>query len=216
MIKFNNTTLVVNNNFLHYKYILPPRTIRCQFSAGYTPAIASASCVCVDAKNNIWDITSYSESWYTLFYNKSALLKVLDANATGVTHTSYMFYGCTNLAEVPLFDTSTVTTMKGMFTGCYALTEVPLFDTSNVTDMQGMFSNCSNLKKIPLFNTSKAVNVKYIFIECVNVESGLLALYQQMISQTNPPTEYSEAFYHCGINTVNGAAELVQIPSDWK
>ena len=31
-----------------------------------------------------------------------------------------------------------------------------------------------------------------------------------------PPTQYSQAFWNCGIDTVTGAAELAQIPNDWK
>jgi hypothetical protein len=51
---------------------------------------------------------------------------------------------------------------------------------------------------------------------CGNVESGALALYQQASTQANPPSTHVETFYRCGINTVQGSAELAQIPSDWQ
>jgi len=55
-----------------------------------------------------------------------------------------------------------------------------------------------------------------MFVRCYAVESGALALYQQASTQTNPPSSHSNTFRDCGSNTTTGAAELAQIPSDWK
>jgi hypothetical protein len=55
-----------------------------------------------------------------------------------------------------------------------------------------------------------------MFALCRNVEGGALALYTQASSQAVPPELYGGAFYQCGTNTASGAAELAQIPSDWK
>jgi len=55
-----------------------------------------------------------------------------------------------------------------------------------------------------------------MFKGCTGVESGALALYQQASSQDIPPTYHYQTFYNCGSNTTTGAAELAQIPSDWK
>jgi hypothetical protein len=55
-----------------------------------------------------------------------------------------------------------------------------------------------------------------MFYETPKVQSGALALYQQASTQTNPPTNHNETFTRCGTNTTTGAAELAQIPSDWK
>jgi len=51
---------------------------------------------------------------------------------------------------------------------------------------------------------------------CRNVQSGALALYNQASTQANPPTNHTLAFQNCGVDTQTGAAELAQIPSDWK
>ena len=133
-----------------------------------------------------------------------------------VTDMSYMFHNCTSLTSVPLFDTSNVTTMDEMLYGCTSLTSVPLFDTSNVTDMDAMFAFCTSLTSVPLFDTSKVTDMSYMFSSCYKVESGALALYQQASSQATPPSSHASAFYKCGRDTVTGAAELAQIPSDWK
>lgn len=94
--------------------------------------------------------------------------------------------------------------------------EIIAANTTNVTDMSSMFAGCSNLTTISLFDTSNVTGMNFIFYGCRNVESGALALYQQASSQANPPTSHSYAFRNCGIDTTTGAAELAQIPDDWK
>jgi surface protein len=99
---------------------------------------------------------------------------------------------------------------------CSALSSIPLFDTSNATTMGYMCQLCTSLTSIPLFDTSKVSDMGNMFWGCTNVQSGALALYQQASSQTNPPSSHKKTFYNCGSNTQTGAAELAQIPDDWK
>ena len=174
---------------------LPPFTIRCKFSSGYTPSGIGDSQTLVDATENIWDITKNSTNWNGRQLPPGSLLpveiiSVLGANTTGVTSMLNMFFNCTLLTSVPLFDTSSCTRTRYMFYGCSSLTSVPLFNTSSCSDMSFMLSGC------------------------VNVRSGALALYQQASTQTTPPSHY-ETFTNCGSNTFTGAAELAQIPTDW-
>lgn len=171
--------------------VLPPFTIRAKFDSGYTPDMGHSQTL-VDAGQNIWDITKNSTVWKALFYGNISLLEILGANTAGITDMGEMFEFCTNL------------------------TVVPLFDTSSVTRMDYMFRDCSGLTTIPLFNTSSARNLNYMFYNCTNVQSGALALYQQASSQATPPTSHSSTFRNCGSNTTTGAAELAQIPSNWK
>lgn len=77
-----------------------------------------------------------------------------------------LFYGCSSLTTVPLFDTSKITIMQYMFNGCIALTTVPLFDTSNVTNTQFMFAGCRSLQTVPLFNTNNLSNMYNMFYNC--------------------------------------------------
>lgn len=137
-------------------------------------------------------------------------------NTSNVTTMSGLFRHCETLTTVPLFDTSNVTTMGNMFAMCYSLTSVPLFDTSNVTSMYYMFQSCVKLTYIPLFNTSKVTNMNHTFVNCNNVQTGALDLYRQASTQTSVPSQHQMAFNNCGNNTTTGAAELAQIPSDWK
>jgi surface protein len=127
-----------------------------------------------------------------------------------------MFSFCTSLETAQLFDTSSVTSINSMFRGCTLLETIPLFDTSNVTDMMYVFNGCSSLTFLPLFNTSKATNMTYFASNCYKVQTGALAIYQQASTQTNPPTSHTGTFVNCGRDTTTGAAELAQIPSNWK
>lgn len=140
---------------------------------------------------DVQDFVSYS-------YNRSIVVKVLGANARGITSFQYLFTSCNHLTEVALFDTSSATNMGSMFLNCSSLTSIPLFDTSSVTD------------------------VSYMFNRCTNVESGALAMYNQFAALGEQITNKGSAsglnslpFYDCGSNTTTGAAELAQIPSSW-
>ena len=194
----------------------------------------------VSGTSDVYDVYKSGTDFDGLLYRSSNVVEVLGANTTGITNMSYMFLYCTSLTTVPLFDTSSVTNMTSMFYHCTLLQSVPLFDTSSVTDMGSMFRWNSNLTSVPLFDTSKVTNMNYMFDsctvltsvplfdtssvtnmtsmfeDCTSVQSGALAIYQQASTQANPPSNHSLTFRNCGSNTQTGAAELAQIPSDWK
>ena len=181
-----------NMSVNHDPLNLPPYTIRLLYRDGVTPEFYYGTAVQVSNSPNVWDLTYNNRTWGSLLITHLDLLKVLGANTTDVINMSRMFWGCNNLNSVSLFDTSNVTDMSEMFNGCRSLPSVLLFNTSKVKHVQGMFYNCRN------------------------VESGALALYNQLITQTVPPIDYDHTFYNCGINTTTGAEELAQIPDDWK
>ena len=172
--------------------ILPAYTLRLRFADGVTPTNSKGTLTQVSASPNVWDWTYNNADWSRAWYNYNTLLEVIDGN------------------------TSNVTDMSRMFTNCSSLTTVPLFNTTNVTNMLLMLGNCTSLTSVPLFDTSKVTDMSRMFRNCYTVESGALALYQQASTQTIPPSNHTETFYLCGQYTTTGAAELAQIPSDWK
>ena len=159
--------------------------------------------------------TSSVTSMSRMFANSPMLTSIPLFVTSNVTDMESMFEECSSLTTVPLIDTSNVTNISWMLASCSSLTTVPLFDTSEVINMSYMFFNSSNLSSIPLFNTSNVTNMNYTFCNCYNVQSGSLALYQQASTQATPPSQHTDAFKYCGRDTVTGAAELAQIPSDW-
>ena len=223
---------------------LPANTVRVRTNDGAAPKKNSntsyETATLVEGTTDVYDVYKSGTDFSFLFFNSNNVEEVLGANTTGITNMYAMFNYCTSLINVALFDTSSVTDMRIMFVNCYSLTSVPLFDTSSVTNMYNMFnrcsaltsaplfntssvtsmeymfSNCSALKTVPLFNTSSVVFMSGMFENCTNVQSGALALYQQASTQANPPSSHTKTFYNCGVNTTTGAAELAQIPEDWK
>lgn len=183
--------------------------------------------------------TSEVTDMRAMFQSCSYLQSVALFDTRNVTNMYYMFNYCSRLTSVPLYDTSNVLDMQYMFSGCATLDTIPALDTRNVTNMDHTFAN-SRITSVPLLNTSKVSNMDYTFATCFyliniplfdtssvttmnrtfsycrRVESGALALYQQASSQANPPTVHTNTFYNCGSSTTTGAAELAQIPADWK
>jgi surface protein len=203
--------------------IPPPiaaNTVRVRTNDGQAPVkgglTSYETATLVAGTSDVYDVYKSGTSFDDLLDGSTNVVEVLGANLTGIVSTYYMFYYCTSLTTVLLFDTSSVTNMAGMFGECRSLTTVPLFDTSNVTDMYGMFEGCRSLTSIPLFDTSSVTNMSSMFRDCTNVETGALALYQQASTQATPPSYHTRTFMNCGSNTVTGAAELAQIPSGWK
>lgn len=199
---------------------LPANTVRVRTNDNQTPHKATSTsyetATLVAGTTNVYDVYKSGTNFTNLLSSSNNVKEVLGANTTGITDMSDMFNGCTSLTSVSLFDTSSVRKMANMFYNNKKLTSTPLFDTSNVTNMYNMFYNCQGLTSIPLFNTAKVTNMSSMFENCWNVESGALALYQQASSQTSPPNYHTDTFSSCGEDTETGAAELAQIPSDWK
>lgn len=87
-----------------------------------------------------------------------------------VTDMRSMFYGCSNLKTIQLFNTSKTTNMSSMFSYCGKLSTVPQFDTSKVTNMSNMFNYCDSLTTVPSFDTVNVKNMDYMFDYCSALE----------------------------------------------
>ena len=104
----------------------------------------------------------------------------------------------------------------GLLANATNVVEILGVNPGNQTDLNSLCAGCTSLTTIALFDTSNITDISYAFANCTNVESGALALYQQASTQANPPSNHISTFKDCGSNTVTGAAELAQIPSEWK
>ncbi len=223
---------------------IPANTLRVRTNDGQVPVKIYGenyeTATLVPGTTDVYDVYKSGNDFSRLLYYSSNVIEVLGGNTTGITNMEEMFTSCRSLTTVETFDTSNVTNMHSMFNGCDSLTTIPLFNTSNVTDMNHIFASCKALTTVPLFDTSKVTNMygmfwecylleavplfdtsivtdmKYMFYCCYKVETGALDLYQQASSQTNPPSDHFMTFNNCGRDTETGAAELAQIPNDWK
>ena len=214
--------------------VLPAYTIRMKFQSGYDPSGTSGPTLtktCVDAGNNIWDISlpngssSSTINWLTQFAGSSSgdqpkIIEILAINIGDVTSIENLFYYCTSITTVPLFDTSSCTSCSGLFSDCTSLTSVPQLDLSGCTSYNYLFKNCSSLTSIPVVTLNQTVTnvfVQQMYSGCTNVETGILNAYNSLAARNLPNEEYYyQCFKNCGSNSVTGAAELAQIPSGWK
>jgi len=158
--------------------------------------------------------TSSVELLTGCFYQCSSMQYLPLYDFSKVTRFTETFWGC-NVSLMPSFNTSSATLMDGVF----ALTdieEMPDIDTSNVTNIDYMYFNANILKRIKQFNVSKVTSCYQAFAGCVNVESGILDMYNALAALGDQITDHRRAFSDCGSNTTTGAAELAQIPDDWK
>ena len=175
---------------------LPANTVRVRTNDGAVPKKSSSTsyetATLVEGTSDVYDVYKHDNDFFNFLNHSSNVIEVLGANTTGVTR------------------------MYNMFAGCSSLTSVALFDTSSVEHMMSMFQDCSSLTSVPLFDTSSAMYVSSMFKNCTKVQSGALALYRQASTQANPPSGHGQAFRNCGSDTTTGAAELAQIPEDWK
>lgn len=169
---------------------------------------------------DVWQVRNLSTGNWA-YPMGSSEFEILDGDLTGVTTVHLLFGGAKMIHKYQLRNTGSLTDVSQMFyhrDGMAYLEEISLFDTSSVTNFKEMFGGAvrgTNELSIPLFDTSSATDVTSMFQTCRKITGGHLALYQQMSTQTTPPTNYSNCFKNCGANTVTGAAELAQIPTSW-
>lgn len=180
--------------------------------------------------------------WYGMFRESLSLTDVCVLRFPNVTFSGQIFNGCKNINIAGLYvpkttslnsafkagnnqisnfthvgqivTTSALTDVEQMFYGAANLLEAPYFETSGVTNMKSILYNCVKIKSIPFYHTDSVTNVDTAFTYCVLVESGALAMYQQLSSLANTP-HHSGTFTRCGRDTTTGAAELAQIPKSW-
>lgn len=169
-----------------------------------------------------------------------------DFDFSKLTRTASMFANCTNITSVPTMNLEKCCITSGMFSRCTGLEDITISNIHtvdkpeapylsstterDVSRFDSMFSNCSNLKTVAITGSIKAARttavddnrVDSMFANCTNMESGILSLYNILSTLkdydgvTRVPSLHGDCFYNCGVDTITGAAELAQIPSDWK
>lgn len=146
------------------------------------------------ASRSLKALLDYTKSTYYMFYDNKTITDftgLIDYNDTeNVENMKYMFYGCSKLTTIPLFNTSKVTNMSYMFKSCYELTTMPQFDTSSVTDMSHMFDACEKLKSVVLLNTSNVTNMSHMFYWCRSLD-------EISLPNTSSVTDMSHMFGYC-------------------
>lgn len=220
MLKVNNKIIKINNKWLNAE-LYPPivgNTFRIMFSdSSYdprtdTPDSEYFTATQVSSNPNIWDITQTSQypSWEGMFnantsngYNFNSLNGTFDVIGYGpdlYLYCCYEMFQDSKLRSCCYFPLDTVdyylSRLISMFEGCTSLITLPDLDYSQVPEIH-------------------VNDISELYYGCVNVESGILREYNKL-STLFPNSNPGHPFYNCGSNTTTGAAELAQIPSNWK
>ena len=206
-------------------YNLPPKTIRYMFEdTTYDPTVSATVSYSiwtrVSTNPNIWDwgTTEYNPSFigrfsYNTFGQSSLRVHILGANFQGLGQPSIqgLWSYNPNIVSFRVMDTRTVTDFQHTFGECYNLYEIAGLPIQG--NAFQMFASCTSLRRLPRFELYNAgANIGSMFKGCRNVESGILDCYDSLSNST----QHWACFRDCGVDTPTGAAELAQIPSDWK
>lgn len=148
-------------------------------------------------------------------FNYSKVPSIPQFNTANVSSMEGAFRG-TSITSLPMLDTSNVTNMKEICVGCHNLTAIPNWDTSKVENWMRAFQNTSSMLTLPThLDYSAATNVRAIAAYNTTKTGGILDLYNKL-NAVSTIYDHTGAFYLCGSDTQTGAAELAQIPDDWK
>ncbi len=127
-----------------------------------------------------------------------------------------MFAGCSELLAAPNIDLSLCTSVYYMFGECTKMRTSPDYDIHSANNISTMYENCESLTTIPDLTVSTSMtNCHRAFAGCRNASGGILRMYNKL-KDISTITDHVGCFYNCGVDSPTGAAELAQIPSDWK
>lgn len=110
------------------------------------------------------DLSGFTECRYAFSGCQNLESLVLKGTEDGaILYANYMFQDCTELKEVPSFNSSNVTALTSCFSNCKSLKKITEFDTSKATEMREMFSGCTALEEICELDCKNTSNVQGIF-----------------------------------------------------
>ena len=66
-----------------------------------------------------------------------------------------------------------------------------------------------------IVNNIKPIRIMFNGVEATLYHNGI-KIWPEDTDPYNPPSSHTEAFKNSGSDTTTGAAELAQIPEDWK
>lgn len=181
---------------LGYDDSIPSKTLLVLFDEGYEPGEILSDGLTfrrVSNDENLWYVTSIKTDG-TFGHLSSNGSRVLEVRGGG--------------------DMSGITDVSDMFWACNSMRLYTPINFPDATIFDFMFAQCTSLTSMPVIDTTNAVSVESMFYQCVNMKTGIYAMYQQLAAVATI-SNHTYTFYDCGSNTVEGAAELAQIPASW-
>lgn len=155
---------------------------------------SSTQVVISSPKSSLKKLVDATKSASYLFYNAPSDLEYVNDliqydDIENAERTTYMFYACLHLKEIPSLNTKKVKYMGYMFAHCYELTTLQL-DTSSVESMDHMFYQCNLLQTIDLTKISGSYNSSS-FANCASLTKLIIRTMNTI------PNLNSTAFSSC-------------------
>lgn len=119
--------------------------------------------------------TSTLTNTYRMFYSCSYLKSVALFETSGVTNAGEMFNGCALLRSIPAFTLSATTTLYRFAAGCSYLQTCSIVCTGGVTsNLSETFSGDGQLTAVPLIDASACSNFNSTFAGCSSLQSSAM------------------------------------------
>ena len=187
---------VASNTTAEYNYSYAAAGLGAVTSRGYKTAIVTVTPQATQTLSNIelglkhtqsGLVNGHSSAWLDIrlamnnggtvstFVNVNWVHRLLEqfewVGDNAQTDFSNFLRECTNLQNVPLFDTSGGTGFSAFLFGCSTLQAVPFFDTSSGLTFTNFLNSCRSLKSVPLFDTSSGTGFAAFLIFCSALQS---------------------------------------------
>lgn len=180
--------------------------------------------------NPVWYCTSAMSSvsggLFNIYYFNNTFpmsqhsYDIIDSNLSGVTDASMLINSARRIVNCVLKNTGDIINAYRMLSGgnrASTLTTLNALDLHSATDIHSLMAGDNSLiSPLDITLSGAVTDCGSAFYNCKKVPSGALAIYESLSSQAIPPSTHDTTFYNCGSSTTTGAAELAQIPSDWK
>jgi surface protein len=121
-----------------------------------------------------------------------------------------MFFGCSLLERLPLFDTSKVTNMGSMIQACASLNYIPALSTTSVTLFSNFADNCRSLNRIEMaFNQS--VNLG----SCQLSRDALVEIFNNLVDRTSTTSANINIGNNWGVGALSAADLAIATNKNW-
>ncbi len=142
-----------------------------------------------------------------------------------IGHMNNIFYGCSELIEIPYdiyCDNSTYYSMSTMFYGCNKLETLPYIYNAYPSAMDDLFYNCYRLREIPddymdTWDFSRIHSYTYgyidgVFRRCYSLRKVPLKILQKLRNENTTSSSYK--FYYGAFEMCYALDELIDLPVD--
>jgi len=153
---------------------------------------------------SIKNCTSLNSRFYRCYSLQLLPPGMFETNsATDITS---CFLDCTNLLEVPSFNTNAVTAASGMnlmFTNCLSLLRVGYFRSNHIKSFSQTFQNCNSLIEIPPIDISSSTDNNQMFSSANSLREIRGNFNTPSVSATNYNSMFANASSLRELPTVN-------------